>query len=80
MGGYRWNKKPNIVVYDPMMFVLSNMLASKDILLANKDAINEGIKHLFEESQAMFNGRNTSRANVEERINLFNRFFNSYLG
>lgn len=80
MGCYRWNKKPNIVVYDPMMFVLSTLLASKNELLDKKRFINEGIMQLFEEKQEMFNGRNTSRVYVEERISLFNDFFNRYLG
>lgn len=79
MGGYRWNKKPNIVVYDPMMFVLSNLLESKELLLAKKEELNDDIMRLFEQNQEMFNGRNTSRGYVEDRIKLFNDFFKKYL-
>ncbi len=79
MDDYRWNKKPNLVVYDPMMYVLSNLLDHKGELLRNIDSINNAIKSLFAEYQGMFNGRNTSRSYVAERIELFTGFFNSFL-
>ena len=75
----RWNKKPNMVVYDPIMYVLSGMLGSREELLSQKVIINEELKTLFEENQELFNGRNTSRIYVENRISLFERFFNRFL-
>lgn len=79
LNGFRWNKKPNMVVYDPIMSVLSNKLTKKDALLAKKGEINQGIKKLFETEKDMFNGRNTSKVYVENRIKLFTDFFNSFL-
>lgn len=79
IGCHRWNKKPNLVVYDPIMFVLSGLLNSEEELLEKKDEINEKLKKLFENSQEMFNGRNTSRTYIEKRIALFDGFFKSFL-
>ena len=76
---FRWNKKPNMVVYDPIMYVLSNMLAHKDVLLNKIGDINQGMQRLFESKQDMFNGRNTSKVYVENRIELFTEFFNGFL-
>ena len=79
MGDYRWNKKPNLVVYDPMMYVLSNKLDKRDDLLNKRVEINEEIKSLFAEYQESFNGRNTSHSYVAARIELFSDFFDNIL-
>lgn len=79
MGDYRWNKKPNLVVYDPMMYVLSNNLDRRDDLIKRREEINEKIKSLFAEYQESFNGRNTSHGYVAARIELFSDFFDDFL-
>ena len=76
---WRWNSTPNLVLYDPVMVALSNNIEHKDELLAKKEEILANTKCLLQADEGMWNGRNTAKANVEERIEAFDRLFKDVL-
>ena len=76
---WRWNSTPNLVVYDPVMVALSNNIEYKDKLLAKKDEILERTQDLLEADEGMWNGRNTSKKNIEDRIKAFDCLFRRML-
>ena len=76
---WRWNSTPNLVVYDPVMVALSNNIEHKAELFDKRDVIVEKTQYLFEQYEGMWNGRNTAKSNVEERIKAFDRLFKGVL-
>ena len=74
---YRWSKRATIVLYDPLMVVLSENIDRTEHLVSMKDDIINGTKELFEKNDDLLNGRNTSSSNVKERIRIFREYFNS---
>lgn len=76
---WRWNSTPNLVVYDPVMVALSNNIEHKAELLAKKDEILERTQSLLEIDEGMWNGRNTAKKNIEERIEAFDGLFKKML-
>ena len=74
---YRWTKRAAIVIYDPLMVVLSENIDNREHLVNIKDMIIEGTKKLFEDNDELLNGRNTSPSNVKDRIRIFREYFNS---
>lgn len=74
---YRWAKRATIVLYDPLMVVLSENIDKAERLVCMKDGIINGTKELFEKNEDLLNGRNTSSSNVKERIRIFREYFNS---
>ena len=78
-GDFAWTKQPKLFVYDAVMTSLSYFVEHKEVFLQNKDRIKGDYIRVFEEEEELFNGRNTSKRVVEERINLLKKFWNSYL-
>lgn len=76
---WRWNSTPNLMVYDPVMVALSNNIERKAELVDKKNEILGKTQYLFEHYEGMWNGRNTAKANVEERIEAFDRLFKGVL-
>ena len=74
---FRWAKRATIVLYDPLMVVLSENIDKNECLVSMKNDIVNGIKELFETNDELLNGRNTSPSNVKERIRIFRDYFNS---
>ena len=72
-------EKPNMFLYDAIMTVLSQKLSKKEILVRNKERIIEGIQTLYQENEILREGRKGGKSNLEERINLFDEFFNQYV-
>lgn len=65
---FRWIKRASMVIYDPMMIVLSDFVDKSEMLVSNREVIVAATKQLFQEHEDMFNGRNTSKSNVSERV------------
>lgn len=76
---WRWNSTPNLVVYDPVMVALSNNIEHKADLYDKRKEIVEKTQYLLENYEGMWNGRNTAKSNVEERIEAFDRLFKGVL-
>lgn len=72
---WSWLSRPTTVVYDPMMFVLSQMLDSGAHLRRCKAEINAKITGFYEKNYKEFEGRYTNLSNIEKRNTLFSEFF-----
>lgn len=80
---FSWNKRPSKMVYDPMMFVLSEFILDEDKkakLIANKNNIHQVIEHMFVNYVDDFNGRNNNKSDVLRRIEIYRSVFNSIIG
>lgn len=77
-GEYKWGKKATMVIYDALMYVLSNYLNKKEIFISRKDDVMKGFEKLFEENESEFNGRNTTPKDIQKRINIFDTFLQKF--
>ncbi len=71
-----WRKKPSKSVYDAQMIALSEILHKKDHLIKNKNKILKLTLEIFEgEGVSILTGRASTKADVENRIQLFRDIF-----
>lgn len=80
---FSWKNRPSKMVYDPMMYVLSEYVqdeAKKKKLIENKDGLKIALENMFRNSVSDFNGRNNNKSDVIRRIELFRLIFNDILG
>ena len=75
---YAWGKRATLLMYDCVMASLSYRLEHSNELVEKKDSIIEDTKRLFERNPEKFNGRNTYKSILEERISLFDELFSKY--
>lgn len=71
-GNLSWTK-PSKIIYDPMMYVLSLFYNSNNILLDDKSMYLNRLQELMESNPKVFNGRNTNKVDVINRIELFKK-------
>ena len=76
---FSWTKKPSLFVYDAVMTSLSYFVEHKTALIKNKNVIFNDFMKLFQDHEEYFNGRNTSKKNVEDRIVMFKKFWSQHL-
>lgn len=77
--GWGWFERPTTVVYDPMMYVLSEKLSNKAQLIEQKDEIDHELIEFYKQHYNNFEGRNTNPAALEVRDAKFNDFFERFL-
>ncbi len=77
-GNYKWGRKATMVIYDALMYVLSDHLNEKENFISKKEDVIKGFEKLFEENESEFNGRNTTSKDTQKRINIFNNFFQNF--
>jgi hypothetical protein len=70
-GTWSWYERPTTVVYDPLMFALSQNLQHQEKLLTNKNAMVEGLPALYQENYQHLEGRNTNPAALLKRDQIF---------
>ena len=71
--------RPAIVLYDPIMLVLSQMLDKSQILISKKEDIVGSTLKFHQDNENKFNGRNTNRSNMIERIEIVEEYFNGFI-
>lgn len=71
--------RPAIVLYDPIMLVLSQMLDKSQILISKKEDILGSTLKFHQDNENKFNGRNTNRSNMIERIEIVEDYFNGFI-
>lgn len=76
---FSWSKKPALFVYDAVMISLSYFVEHRDVLIKQKPNIIDDIKNVFETEEVLFNGRNTSKKVVQDRILMFKNFWKEHL-
>lgn len=77
--GGTFYRRPTVVVYDPLMFALSQRLSSGDVLRQSAEAVREDIRVFYETNYDQFEGRYTNLANIQARNELFSAFLDQYI-
>lgn len=77
--GWGWFRRPTTVIYDPMMFALSQFLDRRTDLINKKSEIREATRALYEKEYDQLQGRYTNRENLKHRNSLFLGLFNAAL-
>ncbi|WP_375322729.1 DUF262 domain-containing protein [Aliivibrio logei] len=72
-------ERPTKVLYDPIMHVLSTMLNRKNELIASKDKIVSLTRDMHLDNQELFDGRRTTKKDVNARFSLIKTFFEKIL-
>jgi len=70
-GSWSWYTRPTTVVYDPLMFSLSQNLQHRKALISNKEKIVDGLTSFYEDNYEYLEGRNTNPAALQKRDELF---------
>jgi hypothetical protein len=81
-GSFSWKKRPSKLIYDPLMYVLSDYVhkaTEKNYLLIEKKKFKTLLENLLETKVRDFNGRNNNRGDVIRRITLFRDLFEEVL-
>lgn len=68
---WSWYERPTTVVYDPLMFALSQNIHNKDILVSKKTEISGGLEKLYQDNYEYLEGRNTNPAALQKRDQIF---------
>ncbi|EKN6348067.1 hypothetical protein DVP78_23215 [Yersinia enterocolitica] len=76
---WSWFERATTAIYDPMMYVLSENLEKKDILVKNKREIINSIEDFYKNNYSTFEGRNTNPASLDRRDIAFDSFFKRFV-
>lgn len=78
-GGWIYYERPTKVLYDPLMYVFSDLIDSKEILIEKKNTILIETENLHKSYQSVLGGRNTNRNDVLQRIVILKEFYQGFL-
>ncbi len=78
-GNWILYERPTKVLYDPLMYVMSDFIESADLLISKKTEILEATKQLHQDHQDILGGRNTNRNDVIQRIEILQTFYKQFL-
>lgn len=68
----KWESRPSAALYDAKMVAISNVLDSRESLIANRDKVIESTKQLFiENPDGTFTGQGNSKSDILNRISKF---------
>ena len=75
---WKWFERSTTTVYDPLMYVLSEIVSHKAFYITKSEQIRRDITTMYEKNYAIFEGRNSNRSDIERRITAYQEFFNQY--
>lgn len=78
-GKWSWYERPTTVVYDPLMFSLSQNLNHSDLLKSKKDKIAGGLEKLYKKNYEHLEGRNTNPSALQIRDKIFLDYIGSFV-
>lgn len=76
---WNWLQRPTVVVFEPITYVLSNLLDNKHKLLSQKEEISDALSDFYIENYEIFEGRNTGVSDLVKRQTAFEDFFNRFI-
>lgn len=76
---WRWLERPTIVVYDPLMCVLSQRLEKALALIDRKEKIRESMEEFYKKNYATFEGRNVNPSALGARETAYREWFEGFL-
>lgn len=79
-GKFSWYSRAAFVVYEPLMYVISQYIDKAEELKLKRDEIQSSITAFYEQNAELFEGRKVNQAAIEEREGAFNKFFANILG
>lgn len=79
-GSWNWYSSATIVVYDPMMYVISQHLDKREQLIKKSHDFQEKIKQFYERFYDDFEGRNVNPGAIDTRQSHFDNFINEIIG
>lgn len=77
--GWEFQSSPVMFLYDPIMYVLSQLLEQGESLIEHREEIKAAQSELFRNNEILQNGRKQSKADIKDRINLFGSFYQKFL-
>jgi hypothetical protein len=77
---WNWYSAATIVVYDPMMYVVSQHLDRRQVLLNNSSVFQEKIIQFYEKCYDDFEGRNVNPGALDKRQEHFHKFIDEIIG
>jgi len=78
-GSWIHYERPTKVLYDILMYVISDLVESRVVFLEKREQIIQGTAQLYKDNQALLGGRNTNRNDVLKRVGLLTDFFEQFL-
>jgi hypothetical protein len=72
-------ERATTTAYDPLMFVLSEMLPRRDVLIAKSARIQSDIEKMYQENYDVFEGRNVNPSALQKREEQYRGFFQKYV-
>lgn len=76
---WAWLERPTITAYDPLMYILSELLPQKEPLLKRREQIQIDIETFYQENYETFEGRNVNPSALTEREERYREFLQKYL-
>lgn len=78
-GKWSWYERPTTVVYDPLMFALSQNLQNTQVLISKKSEIVDDLTSLYQDNYEHLEGRNTNPAALQKRDELFLEYIKRFI-
>jgi hypothetical protein len=79
-GKFTWYSRATTVVYDPLMYAMSQNLQNADRLKSKSDVAQKAITDFYELNSTIFEGRKVNTSIIVERQNAFSKFISDILG
>jgi len=79
-GKFSWYSRATAVVYDPLMFVMSQNLKHSEQLKVKFEKVQSTLPEFYERNSTSFEGRKTNPTIILERQNAFADFISVILG
>lgn len=75
---WSWLERPTMAAYDPLMYVLSELLPHASALLSQAEKVRAGMEKFYQENYDTFEGRNVNSTALIERENKYREYFTSF--
>lgn len=72
-------KIPAKILYDPIMYVLSQLVDKSDTLVKNREKIYHETMELMKKENALFSGRKASKSDIQKRIDKFEVLYSRFV-
>jgi hypothetical protein len=78
-GKWSWYERPTTVIYDPLMFALSENIHNKQLLIDKREAIIEGLPTFYTHNYQDLEGRNTNPTALQKRDVIFLEYIGRFV-
>jgi len=73
-GSWKWRKQPSVLVYDPLMYVFSQHLDDRSLIIEKREEFKSDIEEFYKNNYDDFGGRSTNLSDIEKRNRLLDDF------